>query len=357
MSANISPDLTYHGPGGTLTYDATSSYYIQRDPFIDKVSPYKSLPFPDSEFIILSARQVSFTPNTLGTTTHIYTSPKYEDIIALADYFADWGCSYTVQEGPNLSINVQAPWDTVSSQDWNISLFASEQWEIIPQQGSKSILQAGQLADPFTPPNVSSSNYIVLPDVLKIAVKYAKDNNTAINLSGSRMSSASLATMSQYMPYAQSTLDYLRMGVESIPSYTQILKRTATIDKNNINRAFQKEIDEARNSINAQGTINYILSTQDLIQKFSIPADTVGAFLLPSYSKRLSVTNVDTSEVYVSAGWLVKPPTLTFIGRNKLQLTQELVWDEWLDYLYYNASDASHFPEVQSAATTPDARA
>lgn len=345
INANNANDITYQYSGDTQPYTEDTAY-VQADPFVTLVSPYKGLPFPGSNGrISLASRNVTFTPNTLGNTVHVYTSPDISDIQALSAYFSDWGASWSVQEGPLFTITVSAPWDTISESDWYISLFASEQWELIPNQGNKSILHSGMLQSAYSPP-WEGYTYSVLPDVLKVAVKRAKDNNTEINISGSNLSPTYMGLLAPWMPYAQKTLAYMRMGVESIPSYSQTLKRTAVIDKNNKNNAFQTEADSARYSLSEQGSINYLLSTKDLIEGFNVPAETVGKFLLPSYRKRLSVTNVQTTEVFAAAGWLIKPPSFQFIGKNKIQLTQEFIWDEWLENLYYIYSDPEDFPLV-----------
>jgi hypothetical protein len=323
--------------------------FNQADPFRTRLSPYKKLAFPTSTYITLQARTANYTPNTLGTTQHIYSTPNYGDIKDLSDYFADWGCSYSVQEGPIHTITIQAPWDTISSTDWDVSLYASEQWEIVPQVGTKNLFYNGLLYNPFALPT-ATGNYITLPLGLQAAVSVAaKNGNTYLNLTGSSLSNAQKAAYAPFVPWANYMLMYNKMGIEGVPSYTQLLKRTAVIDKNNLNQAFQGLADQTRVSINSQGSVNYICSTKDLIRNYAIPSDTVGQFLLPSYSKGVGVISVDPTVYIAYAGWLIKPPTLQFIGRNKVQLTQEFLWDEWAQGLYYISSPSGDFPLIYTS--------
>lgn len=343
-TANNVNTLQYIGANGVSYSEATGTN--QTDPFRALASPYVGYMFPLSTKIILQSRQIQFAPNTLGTTNHIYTSPIYQDIIDLSNYFADWGCSYTITEGAIHSINVVAPWDTFTTQDWNISLFASEQWELVPNQGTKELKHAGIIWNPFEVPNTTAAGYRTLPTRLRVAVDAAKKNDTSLNLSASNMSAADVAALGPYMATAQTILMYYKSGIEAVPSYTQTLKRTAVIDKNNKNNAFNLASDTGRISYNNAGSINYMLSTPQLLFNYSIN-NTISSFLLPSYKKKMTITNIDPFTVYTYAGWLVKPPSFQFIGKNKIQLTQEFIWDEYIAGLYYIKSPSGDFPEVQ----------
>jgi len=343
--------ISYHQTNNDLNLnpsDGTS--YAQIDPFRNLSSPNLNISFPTSAQIKLSPRKVNFQPNTLGNTAHVYTTPNYSDIIALANYFADWSCAYEIQEGPIHTMTVQIPWDTITSEDFWISDFASEQWEIVPNMDQKSLIFNGLLANPFALPSSIAGNYVILPDVLKAGVQKAFENKYAFF----SMPSGSSIPSSSFIPYAQKTLNYMRFGVEGVPSYTQTLKRTAVIDERNSNNAFQKAIDLERASFSQNnGTINYIMSTPDLITEYSVPQDTVAKFMLPSYSKAITVQTYDSAQYITWAGWLVKPPSFQFITRNKIQLTQEFIWNEWLDGLYHISSNIADFPLVVSTATNP----
>jgi hypothetical protein len=340
----MSQKLTIHSDNGTPNVSAINSN--QADPFANLPSPNQGYPFPTSPLIKLSARKVSYQIATLGQTTHVYTSPSYNDMIDLADYFADWSCNYEIQEGPVHTFTVTAPWDTMTSQDFYVSLYATEQWELVPTQDTKDLLVNGLLEDPFT-----TKYYTIPPVQVQLAIQRALENKTGINLGATTGSFSS-----SYAPWqgvAQQLLNYKRRGVEAVPSFGQTLKRSAVIDNRNSNGAFQSIADNTRNQINAQGTTNYIMSTQDMMKEYAIPRDTVAAFMLPSYRKQLNVAGVDPFVATVYAGWLVKPPTFQFITRNKVQLTQEFVWNEWLGGMYYIASPSADFNAITVPTGSP----
>ena len=343
----MSNAVNYKQNGVEVNQNIGDVEYLQQDPFINWSSPIQSLPFPTSNLIKLQPRKVSFQPNTLGNTTHIYTSPVYQDIKDLAAYFGDWSCAYEIQEGAIHTVTVQIPWDTISQEDFNIAEFASEQWELVPNQDQKSLVYSGLIIDPFQQPT-TANNYVVLPDVLKVGVTQALENksNFIAVPSGSSIPSAS------FIPVAQQILSYMRFGVEGVPSYTQTLKRTAVIDTRNTNNAFHTPTDTAHSELNANGSINFIRSTPDMFNSYGIP-EAVKPFLMPSYSKKVSTT-YDVTPRTVYAGWLVKPPSFQFITRNKVQLTQEFIWNEWLGGLYYIASNTNDFGLVYSPATNPN---
>jgi len=316
--------------------------YIQPDPFRNLLSPNFGYQFPTSPYIKLSPRKVSYTANTLGTTTHIYTSPYYDDIVALARYFGDWSCAYEIAEGPTQTITVNAPWDTIAYEDFNVSLYASEQWELSPTMESRPLLMNGLLENPYN----SYSEYSVLPDIYAAGVQKAIDNKVSLATTLINASSASAADYADWLPLMQQSLKYMRGGIESVPAYTQTLKRTAVIDKNNSNGAFNTAADAAARNLNKQGTINFIYSTWGLINNYSIPRNTVANFLLPSYTKKITITGIDPIDYYANAGWLVKPASFQFIGRNKIQMTQEFLWNEWAQGMYYIYSSPDDFPAI-----------
>src|SRR6185312_2303402 len=152
----------YHDSTGETVINTTDGNFIQQDPFRSLTSPNKGLGFPSSTYIKLLPRTTEFSPTTLGNSKHIYESPYYEDIIALSEYFVDWSCTTKVVEGAVHTIEIDIPWDTITSADFTVSEFVSEQWEILPNSDIKPLPVNGLLADPFSPPS-ATGNYIVLP--------------------------------------------------------------------------------------------------------------------------------------------------------------------------------------------------
>ena len=354
-NANTVPAVNYWSSGYNdeipLVNGGTDLNYIKQDPFLDKLSPNKLLPFPNSNSITLGARTVSFAANTLGSTKHVYTSMYLSDIKALAAYFADFGFSYQITEGPVFTIGVDVAWDDITAEDFTVSEYASEQWEISPVSGTKSLVYSGLIPNPFLPPT-ANGNYVVMPLTLQSAVQRAnKTGGNYLNITSS-LTSAQATQYAPFIPIANNVLQYLKLGVEGVPQYTQTIKRTAVIDIHNSQGAFQSEADDFQQELNAQGTINYILSQPQMLKKYAIPGNTVANFMMPSYSKVLGVPNIDPIIYSVYAGYLVQPPTISFIGLNKMQITQLFVWDEWAAGLYYIASSANDFPLVYSAASS-----
>lgn len=358
-TANDVPPIQYHQNDNHKTYD-TKTYssnpqddpYKLNDPFKYLLSPIQARSFPSDPTIILSARNVSYAANTLGTTTQIYNTPNYSAVQDLCLYFADWGCSYTVQEGAVNIVTITAPWDTISNTEFYVSIYSTETWELQPQVGTKNIVYSGILPNPYLPPT-ANGNYSVLPLAMQAAVQWAnKNGGTTLNLenftTSSGYSPSQIAAIAPFYVEAAQILTYMKAGIEGIPSYTQVLKRTAIIDVNNKDYAFNTSGDYGFRQLNAQGSINIIYSTNDLSREFAVP-NNVYPFLLPSYSKQYGVQNVDQYFYYVTAGWLAKPPSFQFIGFNKVQLTQEFVWDEWASGLYYIWSKPDNFPLVYSA--------
>lgn len=342
--------INYIQSGTNIGLNPGDSQYLVPDPFRNLSSPNLNIPFPSSTVIKLQPRKMSFSPTTLGNTVHIYTTPLVSDVANLVAYFGDWGCSMDLQEAPTFTLTVTAPWDTITSEDWWISDFASEQWEIVPNNGTKSILHNGLLASSFTTPT-ANGNYIILPDVYKVAVQRAYDNKAGYIA----LQSGSSVTNPQFIPYAQATLDYMRFGIDSVPIYTQTIRRSAVIDQRNTNNAFQKAIDLSHAQFRKEtGTVNFLMSTPNLINAFDIPQDTVGSFMYPSYMKKITVQSYQQNVYQVYGSWLVKPPILNFITRNKIQLSQEFIWDEYIDKLYYIWSDPGDFQQVNSPSSSPN---
>ena len=349
-TANNVPAIQWHNSGGLITINPGNTNYLAQDPFTTQLSPEKALqcPLAYSTSIVVGPRSVDFTPNTLGTTKHTYTSPLVSDMKNLAAYFADFGFHYHIEEGQVYTMTVDVAWDDITLQDYTVSQYVSEQWEIVPVEGSKNLIYSGLLSNPFQPPT-NVGNYTVLPLPLQSAVQRAqRTGGNYLNITGS-LTTAEQALFAQYIPIANTILQYLKIGIEGVPQYTQQLKRTAVIDINNRQQAFQTEADDVQAELNSQGTVNYLLSQKDMVRKYSIPV-TVADFMYPSYSKVLGVPNIDPILYSVFAGYVVQPPTVTFIGLNKIQLTQIFTWNEWAAGIYYIASPTSDFPCVYSGS-------
>lgn len=353
MPANNTPTIQYLQSGGnSFTENKNSPNYLGQlvnanDPFPSLPSPNEGITFPGSTQIVLSSREVSYSATTLGSTNHTYSSPNYLDIQGLARYFADWGAAYNIKEGPTHTITVSIPWDTITEEDFFVSIYASEQFELVPNSGVKNLLYSGINIDSFVSPTISD-NHVILPVAVQGAIQSALTNNQPGFLIPTSSASSSYAS---YSAVANQTFQYLRAGIEGVPSYTQTLKRTAVIDERNKAGAFQTAIDDYTRTMQTSGSYNFVMSTPDMLKNYAIPADTVAQFMLPSYSKTYGIIGLDPYSYNVYAGWLIKPAILQFIGRNKVQITQEFVWDEWAQGLYFIRSSRSDFPLIYSVNT------
>ncbi len=345
MSANTIPTIHYQqGGGNSFTDTSGSATYSAPNPFLDIITP-SGLTFPLNPQIIANPRSVSFTANTLGQTATSFTTPNYQDLDDLADYFSDLGMSYTIQEGAVHTFIVTVPFDTITDEDFFETLYDSTTWELVPNVGQKSLLYAGVLTNPFQLPG--TDNMVILP----VAIQGAMANALANNLPSFTVPTDNPAIASAYASCsaaANTIFQYLRAGIEGVPSYTQTLKRTAVVDVNNRVGAFQLTIDQQTAFAQTSGSTSYLMATADLVAQYQI-TPTVAAFMLPSYSKIYGIVGIDPFTYSVYASWLVKPVSVAFIGQNKVQLTQEFVWDEWAGGLYTILSNSSKFPIIYNA--------
>jgi hypothetical protein len=354
-NANTVPNIQYYNnASGPLSFYSGSINYLGQDPFATEprllTSPNKGYQSPllNSTTIVVGPREVDFTPNTLGTTKHVYYSPLQSDMKLLAQFFGDFAFHYHITEDKVYTMTVDVPWDDITLEDYTVSEFVSEQWEIVPIEGSKNLIYNGLLANPFQPAT-EAGNYAVLPLSLQSSVQRAQNTGgNYLNITGS----LTPTEQSLYAPYiveANTILQYLKIGIEGVPQYTQQLKRTAVVDVNNTQGAFQTEADDYRNELSLQGTVNFLLSYGGMTSHYSIP-QTVADFMYPSYSKVLGVPNIDPIQYNVYAGYVVQPPTITFIGLNKIQITQLFSWGEWASGMFYIASPQTDFPLVLTAS-------
>lgn len=331
--------IIQHTSGITNTQNPGDANYIQSDPFLGLASPVKGLPFPDVTNIILHARKVAFQINTLGNTIHRYSSIFYSDIVALSLYFADWGFSYNTTEGAVHAFDVTIPWDTIAFTDFNESLFTSEQWEIMPRQVVRSLNNSG-LFD-------SNGVTYFLPQIFKTAIELALKNNVSTIALPDGV--AMTGTLASFIPQANLILQLRRAGIQGNAISAQTIKRTACVDINNVNGAFESVADiQYQNDVEEFGCPNLIYSSTDLAIKYPIP-QTVIDRLLPSYSKTISVGSVDQISIKSFAGWMVHPPQVIFVTKNKMVFQQLFEWDEWLQYNYFFVNnDAVHYPLVNT---------
>jgi hypothetical protein len=288
----------------------------------------------------LESRRVSFQSSALGNTTKVYKTADLQDVQDLVKYYADFGFSYEIVTGQNpfIALTVNVPYDEITNEDWNIALSATENWEIIPNSGIKDISSTAFITNAFTTPSAGPTpgigSQFYFPEEWKqsINASYNESGKSGVVTSVDIPLSASAA----YQPYANTILALKNSKVEGVPVFGHTLKRTAVIDKWNTNKAFQTAADTfIKEQMWSEGSTNFCYSKAALIANYDIP-ETVSSFLIDGYSKPL-ITSGSTGAVNIRkyGSYLIKPPTLQFIGINKLQITQEYVFDEWVESSFY----------------------
>ena len=349
MSIN---SVKYRGNlGSELAMDVGNPNYVLNDPFVGAISPNKGLSLPNTSTITLVSRKTNFAPNTLGTTTKVYTSPLVSDIQNLANFYADFGCSYEINTGPVYTMTVTIPFDEISEQDYYINQAVLENWEIVPTSGQKPLASTNWYLNPSLSINANGNMY-AFPDPVKAAIYYAY-NNQASTIIIPQSGSVSYAG---YLPFAQQVLSMMRAGITHTPSWTQTIKRSAIIDLNNSNNSFNTQGDVSFKNYTTNLNRNTILSKTEMISNYTIPR-VVQNLMYPSYSKVLSVVSSTSgvqqdsgASVIVTAGYMVQPITYQYITKNKIQLAQNFVWDEWVSGLYYVPGYNSYYPIIAPSA-------
>jgi hypothetical protein len=292
--------------------------------------PARALPGFPATNAILQSRKVNFTLTNLGTTTKLYTSGYKADIIALAQFYANYGATIDIEEGPVYKISVNLPYDEFAYLDEDPTKYAL--WEVIPNAVERDIFEVG-IYSPSVQNGPISTTRLVVNNTIKGAIQQAyKNPMMTVNLTVKPEWSSA-----QYL--AENYLALKRLGADSVQGFTQTLKRTLII--NTLTNEAYDPISEGYPS-----RVNPLIAADDLTTLYSVP-DNIQVHMLPSYSRQRTVTGQDGVTLVGLAGYLVKKPTYQQVTPNKIQLTQEFVWDEWLDSLYqpYNG-DYTAFPPI-----------
>jgi hypothetical protein len=279
---------------------------------------------------ILQARRSNFTITNLGTTTKIYTCSTKSSLQQLAEFYISYGGSVEMEEGPVYKLTVNLPWDEITNLDTDPSKFAL--WEITPHAIERDIFRTG-IYSPSVQGGQISTTRLKVNNYIKAAIEQSYKNPTmTVNLSVQKQWASA-----QYL--AETYLALKRLRAEGVSAFTQTLKRTLIL--NSRTTAFGTD-PLSENS----ATVNYIISSTDMVSAYSVPA-AIQPYMLPSYSKFITVDGQDPVNLVVLGGYIAKRPTIQMVTPNKLQFTQEFVWDEWLDSLYKPYGGITRFPEIQ----------
>lgn len=298
------------------------------------VTPYRDDPaeglpgWPGLNGAILQSRKMNFTLTNLGTTTKVYTCGVKSSIVALAHFYADYGATIDIEEGPVYKLTVNLPYDEFSGLDADPSNYAL--WEVIPNSAERDIFEVG-IFSPTTQGGQISNYRQKVNNTIKGAIEQASKNPMmTVNLTVKPEWASS-----QYV--AENFLALKRLKADGVQAFTQTLRRTIVINTRN-NNAYDP-ISE-----NASGNISPLICKNDIIALYSVPYN-IQIHMLPSYARQRSVTGQDSVVLAALGGYLVKKPTYQQVTPNKIQLTQEFIWDEWLDSLYRPwDGDYSKFP-------------
>ena len=266
---------------------------------------------------ILQSRKVNFTLTNLGTTTKVYTSTVKSDIISLAQFYADYGATIDIEEGPVYKITVNLPYDEFAYLDTDPSRYAL--WEVIPNSAQRDIFEVG-IFSPSVQGGPISPQRVAVNNTIKGAIEQAARNPMmTVNLTVQPSWESA-----QYL--AENFLALKRLKADGVQAFTQTLRRTILINTRT-NNAYDP-ISE-----NAPGNISPLITKGDIISRYNVPPN-IQIHMLNSYKRTRTVTGQDGVTLVALAGYLVKKPTYQQVTPNKIQLSQEFIWDEWLDSLY-----------------------
>lgn len=285
---------------------------------------------------VLQSRKMNFTLTNLGTTTKIYTGGSYADMHNLADFYINLGATVDMEEGPVYKLTVNLPYDEFFNLDADPLKYAL--WEVTPHAVERDIFDVGI----FAPPNaggVISNTRKTVNNTIKGAIQFAyKNPNLTVDLTVKPEWAAVPGT--QYL--AENFLALKRLGSDSVQGFTQTVKRTLVVNVKN-SLAYDP-ITEG--GIPYGRTLNVLLSAGELVNLYNVPP-AISVHFMPSYSRTKTITGQDGVTLVGLAGYLAKRPTYQQVTPNKIQLSQEFVWDEWMDSLYYPYNgDYSVFPPL-----------
>lgn len=286
--------------------------------FID--DPAVSLPGWPGTSGKLQSRKSNFTFTNLGTTVKRYAGITTKaDMIRLAEFYVNTrAATVDCEEGPTYAITVNLPYDEITNLDADPTRYTL--WEVTPNAAERDIFEVG-IFSPTVQNGQISSTRLVVNNTIKGAIEQAYKNPLqTINLTVQPAWASA-----QYL--AENYLALKRLKADGVSGFTQTVKRTVVI-----NTLFNDAFDPiAENPAN--GNVNPLIATPDLIAQYNVP-ENIQIHLLPSYARPKTVSGQDAVTLNILAGYLIKKPTYQQVTPNKIQLTQEFVWDEWLDSHY-----------------------
>ena len=280
--------------------------------------------FPSTNAVLQPNRRTTYSPTTLGSTVKSYTG-TLADIDAIARYAADRGYSFTTENLPAnvYKIELTLPYDEITNSDGEAA--PTPTFEIVPTIVARDIFEAGiyDVRD-----NSFTQRYTVPLDVRNSIKAKLKNHNLPLITNETKYG--------KYRPMAEQFYNLLSVGINTVKANLITVKRSAVYA---INNNHVKNYPQLTDNI-----INPIISNYTLINAFGVTGDAAKQ-LISSYG--LYKTSVILGDVYDSvayAGYLVGRPTRQYITSTKVQITQEFIFDEWMDGVYPLGSNAMDFP-------------
>ncbi len=242
----------------------------------------------------------TYSRNKGGQTTITYTGAE-ADIIGLATVYQQSGWETTIEQGPVWKLTV------VLSSDINTNPGGNEPepepaWEVVGHSIQTNILESKRPFTNFTPSDKSAIEY-----VLKNPVTAAPFSTILTHQDATTIGNAVIV------------LNLYKAGVEFKEQFIPTLKRTITVSRNYV------PTWELAN-------VGKVVSRAKLIALYDVPAP-VQALLPPigsadnQCSTILDIDNVRLVDTF--RGFLESYPTYQTSSNNKVQISQEWVFNKW----------------------------
>lgn len=242
---------------------------------------------------------------TGGNTRRTFIGSPTE-IVAQALFLQNLGYETEITTGPKYTLTATINVDLVTNPNTSTEPEPTPTWELIPHPMEQSIYECGR---PFV---------AALPSTVKASIetKLKNPQNKSLFVVPIEYSSAQLID-DAFRIYTMKSL-----GLDSRRIYTVSLKRSIIVS--------------SRYTCNwSLDNVNAVLTTNKLINDYNVPMVMRG-LLPPAYSapevipiedKTVANRNVVIPFFY---GWLEQHPSYQFVSSNKIQISQEWVFNKWV---------------------------
>ena len=238
---------------------------------------------------------VSYDPRNGGNTKRSFTgTPTAINALYISYCLYGWTCELTTGDAM-WTLNATIARDYI--QYPNSEPIPVDVWELTPQSKTQSILEC---SDRPTIALLSTKAKEVIESQMKDPA-----STQLLNYSGS----------SDYVA-AKIVYNLMRVGVDARQTSYPVLRRKIVCSN-----TYNSNWNTANNG--------KILKTSTLVSTYAIPNSITQ--LLPTYSGTL----IDSNNVSVCGGWFQAPPNVNTIAANKVEISQEWIYDNaWSSILY-----------------------